>query len=321
MNRNTFLDRREFLVSVGVAALGAAGACAPKHPPSTQSEKKRALRIAHLTDIHAQPGGRSAEGMARALRHAQNQPDRPDAIFNTGDSIMDSLKADKTWTERQWETFSNVLQAECKLPITHVIGNHDVWGWDSPDTTIQEDPLYGKNMAIQVLGLANCYYSFKRAGWRFIALDSTHLPTQASQRIHPYIGKIDDEQFQWLAKEIEKTPPETPICILSHIPILCACELFDGPNEESGDWVMPAAWMHIDARRFRQLFLQHPNVRLCLSGHAHQHEVLDYLEVRYVNSGAVSGNWWNGAYMDFPPAYVLIDLYEDGTSESTFVPY
>jgi hypothetical protein len=58
-----------------------------------------------------------------------------------------------------------------------------------------------------------------------------------------------------------------------------------------------------------------------LSGHAHQHEVLDYLEVRYVNSGAVSGNWWNGAYMDFPPAYVLIDLYEDGTSESTFVPY
>jgi len=60
--------------------------------------KKRVLRIAHLTDFHVQPEGYAPEGMARALRHAQNQSDRPDMIINTGDSIMDSLAADKNRT-------------------------------------------------------------------------------------------------------------------------------------------------------------------------------------------------------------------------------
>ena len=112
-----------------------------------------------------------------------------------------------------------------------------------------------------------------------------------------------------------------PICIVSHIPILAACEYFDGPNEESGNWVVPAAWMHIDARRFRDYFLRTPNIRLCLSGHTHQYEVLDYLGVRYVTSGAVCGNWWNGAYMEFPPAYVMVNLYDDGSADNLFVPY
>jgi len=124
-----------------------------------------------------------------------------------------------------------------------------------------------------------------------------------------------------MVKDIEATSSTTPIYLLSHIPILCACKFFDGPNEASGNWEVPAAWMHIDARRFRQTFLKHPNIQLCLSGHSHQHESLDYLGVRYLNDGAVCGNWWNGAYLDFPPAYVLVDLYKDGSSESQFVPY
>jgi len=47
----------------------------------------------------------------------------------------------------------------------------------------------------------------------------------------------------------------------------------------AGNWPVPAAWMHFDVRRFRQLFLQHPNLRICLSGHSHQHETLQYLGI------------------------------------------
>ena len=288
-------------------------------PGTDRDQKTRVLRIAHMTDFHVMPNGNAPEGMAKALRHAQSQADPPDLIINTGDSIMDSLGADKSNAEAQWQVFQDILKAENKLPIFHAIGNHDVWGWGRQDAETQNDPLYGKNMALEKLGLQERYYSFDKAGWHFVVLDSNHLPNEVSGG--SYIGKLDDEQFSWLENDVAQVDGSTPVCVVSHIPILCACEFFDGPNEETGAWVVPAAWMHIDARRFRGLYLEHPNIRLCLSGHSHQHESLDYLGVKYLTDGAVCGNWWNGAYLDFPPAYVLVDLYDDGSAESLFVPY
>lgn len=321
------IGRRDFLKLTGLAALGALSACTPgaialPGEPPQPNGRKRVLRIAHMTDFHVWPRGQAPEGMRRALRHAQSQADPPDMIFNTGDSIMDALKiVDQAAVEAQWETFNSLLKSECSLPVVHAIGNHDVWGWGSPDPAIQSDPLYGKVMALEKLGLEKPYYSFDRAGWHFLVLDSNHPPNEVSTE--PYIGRLDEAQFQWLVTDINRIAQtsNTPVCILSHIPILAACEYFDGPNEASGNWVVPGSWMHIDARRFRDYFLQVPNVRLCLSGHAHQYESLDYLGVRYVTSGAVCGNWWDGDYMNFPPAYVMVNLYEDGTSDSFFVPY
>ncbi|MEW5940052.1 MAG: metallophosphoesterase [Chloroflexota bacterium] len=336
--------RRDFLKFAGLTTLAAGVACqssrlAPSGtpPPSATlqpsatpkpsdtpppSGKKRALRIAHLTDFHAQPQGIAPEGMRRALRHAQSQADPPDIVVNTGDSIMDSLKvADKGEVEAQWEVYNSIIASECKLPIIHAIGNHDVWGWGVDDATIRSDPLYGKGMALEKLGLEKPYYSFDRAGWHFVVLDSNHPPNEVSE--YPYIGQLDEEQFQWMIADVNRVAMTTnmPICVLSHIPILAACEYFDGPNEDSGNWVVPASWMHIDARRFRDYFVQVSSVRLCLSGHTHQYESLDYLRVRYLTNGAVCGNWWEGDYMDFPPAYVMVNLYEDGTADSEFVPY
>jgi 3',5'-cyclic AMP phosphodiesterase CpdA len=345
------INRRDFLKLAGLTALGATGACVTSQPtlaPATEEvydrisppvqltsaatpavqpvdysqlsgQKKRVLRIAHMTDFHVQPEGNAPDGMIQALRHAQAQEDPPDIILNTGDSIMESLEADMARTEAQWDVYNSLMEAEVKLPVFHAIGNHDVWGWAVSDPAVKNDPRYGKEMSIEKLGLTSRYYSFDRAGWHFVVLDSTHLPNEVSP--YPYIGKIDDEQFKWFIEEINAVPQTVPVCIVSHIPILAACEYFDGPNEESGNWMVPAAWMHIDARQFRQLFLKHPNIRLCLSGHTHQYEALEYLGVRYLTNGAVCGNWWMGAYMDFPPAYVMVNLYDDGSADSFFVPY
>lgn len=325
------ISRRQFLSLSGLATLAAVPACTPRDGEQKAANtyfsptavpagnRKRALRIAHLTDFHTTQIGLGQDRIVQALRQVQALPDPPDFLLNTGDAIMDALEATRSMVEGQWEAFNNLLKAECKIPVFHAIGNHDVWGWGWKNAPFIDDPLYGKGMALQQLGLSNRYYSFDRAGWRFIVLDSTHLPNEASE--HPYIGQIDDEQWDWLVKEIEATKAETSICIAAHIPIISACEYFDGENEASGNWVIPAAWVHIDARRMRQLFLQHPNIRLCLSGHTHQYESVDYLGVRYISSGAVCGDWWRGAYLDFPPAYVLVDLYEDGSAESQFVPY
>jgi 3',5'-cyclic AMP phosphodiesterase CpdA len=235
---------------------------------------------------------------------------------------MDSLEVDKDRARRQWDAFTAVMDAECSLPVYHAIGNHDVWGWGLPAGLRAEagrDPLYGKGMAMAQLEIPDRYYSFDQGGWRFLVLDSTHLPEGDVK--HSYSGKLDEQQYRWLEEQLESTPATSPVCIVSHIPVLAACEYLDGDNETSGNWVVPGAWMHIDARRLWKRFWQHPNVKLCLSGHTHQVEDLRYHGVKYLTNGAISANWWYGPYFDFPPGYVIVTLYADGSSESKFVTY
>jgi len=312
------ISRRGFLYAAGALSTAAAAAC----QPAAAASRERLLRVAHLTDIHLEHRSDARVGMAKALAHAQSQADPPEFILNTGDSIMDSLETPKEYSLARWELFNEILGKECSLPIFHAIGNHDIFGWGLPEAeqaSLSGDPLYGKGMALQALGLAERYYSFDRAGWHFVVLDSTH-PRQIESDI-PYTGKLDEAQAAWLLADLEATPASTPVCIASHIPILCACEFFDGDLASSGNWVVPGAWMHIDAGRLRELFLAHPNVRACLSGHAHQHDRVDYLGVRYACDGAVSGNWWYGDYLNCPPSYVMVDFFADGSIETEFVAY
>jgi 3',5'-cyclic AMP phosphodiesterase CpdA len=177
------------------------------------------------------------------------------------------------------------------------------------------DPKFGKVWACEVLGLERPYYSFDQAGWRFVVLDSTFRDGNG------YKGRLDDEQFEWLGDLLAKTDAKTPVVVVSHIPILAACAYFDGENEKSGNWVVPGSWMHIDARRIKDLFKKHPNVKLCLSGHMHLIDLVAYNGVTYFCNGAVSGAWWGGDYHECTYGYAMVDLFNDGTFENRYVPY
>ena len=316
------ISRRGFIGSVGAVGLGALAGLGgtARGMASRPKRRKRVLRIAHLTDIHVQPEGAAPEGMARALRSVHSLADRPDIIFTGGDSIMDALGADKARTKAQWEVFHRVMKAECRLPVVHCIGNHDVWGWGLEDESVKGDRLYGKQWAVEEFGIPGRYYSFDKAGWHFVVLDSTHA-VEWSGEGSCYTGRLDEEQLAWLAADLAKAREDSPVCVLSHIPIICFCAFFDGDNEKTGDWVVPGAWMHIDGRRIKDLFKGHKNVRVCLSGHMHMRDKVEYLGVKYLCDGAVSGAWWDGNHYEFGPAYVVVDLYDDGSSASEYVPY
>lgn len=307
MNGHKLLGRRAFLTTAGLGVLGAATAQRLELPPESPT-RRRVLRIAHLTDIHVQPELGAVEGMAAALEHAQNLGDKPDLIVQGGDAIMDALAADKTRTRTQWRLFHETLEA-ATLPVRHVIGNHDVWGW-SLDNPSAADIAYGKDWAKNEFGLAESYYSYDQAGWHFVVLDSVY-PAEGG-----YTARLDDAQLEWLDGDLAATPQGTPVCVVSHIPILAASTYFDGDNEASGNWQVPGAWMHIDARRIKDVFKRHPNVRLALSGHVHLQDEVHYLGVKYLCNGAVSGGWWGGPYQEFANAYFTVDFYDDGSSES-----
>ncbi|MGV3616822.1 MAG: metallophosphoesterase family protein [Fimbriimonas sp.] len=276
---------------------------------------RRVLRIAHLTDIHVQPERGAPEAMERCLAHVQSQPDLPDFILTGGDLIMDSLERPKDRVKQQWDIFTRVLKANLQLPIVHTVGNHDVWGWAARGTD-EGDPYFGKAWVCEVLELPKTYRSFDRAGWHIVILDSTH-PVDGNG----YTARLDEAQFEWLRDDLASVPATTPIMVVSHIPILAACAAFDGDNERTGDWIIPGAWMHIDARRIKDLFLKHPNVKLCVSGHIHLQDQVIYNGVNYFCNGAVCAGWWGGDFQECTYGYALIDLYDDGSFENRYVPY
>jgi Icc protein len=319
MNRRSFFHRSTALAlgtAVGSTSSLLSGATGPS------LGRKRVLRAAHLTDIHVMPemeGHQSpAAGMTDSLRHAQAQADKPDVLFFGGDLIMDALKLEKEKVTAQWDVWAKVVSAEVKIPAKLCLGNHDVWGWGIRDAALETEALYGKAFALERLALKDRYYSYDQAGWHFVVLDSVQRDYGNK---HGYTARLDDGQFAWLAKDLAATPPGTPVCVLSHIPILSACVFFDTDLEATGSWLIPGAWTHIDARRIKDLFRKHANVKVCLSGHVHLADDITYLGVRYLCNGAVSGGWWKGDYQEFPPAYALVDFYDDGSVENRLVPY
>ena len=79
--------------------------------------------------------------------------------------------------------------------------------------------------------------------------------------------------------------------------------------------------MHTDFMQLKELFIQHPNVRLGISGHIHLQDEIEYLGVKYYNNGAVSGKWWKGNFQEFAPAYAIMELFDDGTSRRIMYEY
>ena len=296
------LSRRS-LLAAGLAGVATTTLVRGDEP---SSPVRRVLRLAHLTDAHVQPQRGAAEGLAACLAHAQSQRPAPDLILFGGDNVMNVDGGGRDTAPQQLEVWRSSLRDHCSTPYRTLIGNHDI---------LRLDPRDGKAWAMDAFGLDNRYQTFEQAGWRFILLDST------SPEAGGYKGRLDDEQFDWLERTLRDTPRSTPICVVSHIPILAACAYFDGNNEESGDWRVPGAWMHIDARRIKDLFRRHPNVRLCLSGHIHLADVVNYLGVTYACNGAVSGAWWGGSYQEFAPGYAVVDLFDDGSSAVEFITY
>lgn len=279
------------------------------------AKKKKSLKVAFLSDVHVKPTEISEDGMRRALKHVNSLSSLPEFIINGGDSIMDAMGADKQKTQEQWDVWHRVLNKENKLPVYHVIGNHDAWGWQLKDRSVVSDPLYDKAWVLKEHQMANRYYSFTKDNWHFIILDSAH------ENNGGYIARLDEEQFAWLESELQTHTTEN-ICIISHIPIISFCSaMFSEKNEPNGDFKISRALLHTDTRRIKALFKKHANIKTCLSGHIHLQDEVTYLGIKYFCNGAVSGNWWKGAFQEFEPAYAMFEFFKDGSVSREMINY
>lgn len=120
------LTRRDFLLTSSAAAAAVlAGQRLVSAEPAPIPDEEPSLVFAHLTDMHIRPTGAGPEGLARCLAHVHAHPAKPSFILNGGDMIMSALGANEENTAKQWEKFHEILEEHNRLPMYHMIGNHD----------------------------------------------------------------------------------------------------------------------------------------------------------------------------------------------------
>jgi 3',5'-cyclic-AMP phosphodiesterase len=289
-------------------------------PPPTTA--KRVLRFAHPTDIHVQPELAGDKGMATAFRHMMGLQDPPAMILVGGDLPMDTASTEETRSAMLWKLYNSVLADNVpkSVPIHHTIGNHDIWGRDKEECKATgTEPFYGKKWYLENFSYPKTYYSLDNSGWHFIVLDSFDLDPVGKE----YTSRIVGDQLAWLKADLAATPATTPIVVITHVPIISVSNFFDhGEKPEVGpDITVQRTRMHVDHRMFDKLFEKYRNVKLCLSGHLHQLDKVEYNDVTYICDGAVCGDKWNGPRKHTPEGYGLIDLYADGNFTHQYVTY
>ena len=300
------MERRSVLKSIGGLFL----------TPDLQSaqpvaDRNPVLRIAHLTDVHLKNEFDAPAKFIRCLHHVQKQMPKVDMILNGGDIVFDMNKESISTINDQWKLYKGIMKEENSIPAVYCLGNHDIW-WNENN---KGQSVYGKQYALDQLQMAKPYYSFEKNGWKFIVLDSVHLDIDDTW----YIGKLGDEQFTWLENELKNTRSDMPVMVLSHIPILTATLMIE--DNIVNKWEMLGGDMHTDTSKIINLFYQYPNVKICLSGHIHMRDKVEYNHVTYICNGAVSGAWWKGNRRQTLPGYGVLDLFADGSFTENYINY
>jgi 3',5'-cyclic-AMP phosphodiesterase len=294
------INRRAILSGLAGAGLYGPTATLARAEPASA---RKSLRVAFLTDSHLPVSPGENQRMSKMLDRVLGQHDKPELVVFGGDNVMavddDDEKNTATLAQAQFDNWVNKVLHRLTCPSVSVIGNHDIF-WNDSKGKPAVDP---KARAIEAYRMPHRYFSYRAGGWRFLLLDTFHADGCL----------IDPEQFQWLEREL--SDGTEPIILVSHAPILSVTGFLESKVERPGGrYVLPSGWIVADVGKLKDLFLRHPRIKLALSGHMHQVDRVDYQGIEYLCGGAVSGNWWDpGKYVGFGPAYVMIDLFVDGS--------
>ena len=204
-----------------------------------------------------------------------NQPDRGKRLYRLSalklDSAVNEFNASDLdhvihlgdFIDTGLENYDIVLQKQqnLKIPMTHVLGNHD---FSVPDSLKYNVPSY--------LGLMKRYFSFYIKSWKFIVLDGNDVSLHAWSKNSPkyieskniyeklysdqpkYNGALGKSQLVWLKRELEKSELKNEnVIILCHFPVLP-----EGSHHQLWNW-----------KEIIALLSNYKCVKAWLNGHNH----------------------------------------------------
>lgn len=222
-----------------------------------------------------------------------------DFAFMGGDHVFDAMGVDASRAKVLFDLYQRTEQM-LEMKLYHTIGNHDLFGVDPKSGIAPKDPAYGKKLYEDRIG-RKTHYSFDHKGYHFFVLDSVQ-PTEDRQ----WDARIDDAQIAWLAGDLQKTIPGTPIIGVIHVPLVTAFSNYVPPTPAGGKYNTLSV---ANAAQIVGLLEQH-DVLAVLQGHTHINEIVLYKGTQYITSGAVCGNWWHGSRMGVPEGFMIVSLRE-----------
>ena len=137
-----------------------------------------------------------------------------------GDHVFDALAVDNNRAKLVFDLYQKTEQS-LQMKLYNTIGNHDLFGINTLSGIVPNDPGYGKNLYEDRFG-QKTYYSFDHKGYHFFVLDSVQ-PT--ADRM--WNGRIDEEQFAWLADDLKRVGPNVPVIGITHVPLVTAFANYD----------------------------------------------------------------------------------------------
>jgi 3',5'-cyclic-AMP phosphodiesterase len=202
------LDRRRFLQCMAWVGTGAMWTMAGGVPKSISVEQAGhpaagmdmgGLRFAQISDSHIgfdKPANADVTATLReAVAKIKTAPNQPSFVLHTGDLTHLSKPA-------EFDILQQVL-GELSLPVFYVPGEHDVLE-DDGRRYLQR---FGKDT--QGAG----WHSFEDRGVHFIGLVNV-VDLKAGG-----LGRLGNEQLEWLEKDVKRLKSSTPIVVFAHIPL------------------------------------------------------------------------------------------------------
>jgi Icc protein len=307
------MNRRELLRSVAIA--GASGSLALKSLAATPQQKAaESFRFLFFTDTHIQPELNAAEGCRIAFAKMVQEP--VDFAICGGDLIFDGLAVGHERANLQWDLYHQTSSA-LHVPVHYTVGNHDIFGLSPKSGIATNDPEYGRKAFQDRYG--STHYSFDHKGWHFVVLDSIGLLDSRT-----YIGQVGAEQIEWLKADLARIGSHRPVIVVTHIPLVTGAVNYvsraEWKEKTANVGSLVDSLMVTDAAEVIDVLLQY-NVRVVLQGHTHVNEDIQFRGIRFVTSGAVSGNWWRGTRAGSAEGYSVMTVAANETVVQRYVPY
>ncbi len=262
-------------------------------------EQADSFRFIFMTDIHLQPERAAPDGFKKAITRVNKLA--PDFVITGGDLIMDALGQAYGRADSLYALYDS-LCANFDMPVYNTLGNHEVFGLYTDSGINPDHPEYGKRMYKNRGQRSQTYYSFDHKGWHFIVLDAIGFSPERR-----YYGYVDSTQIVWLQRDLQSLPPDKPIVVALHIPLVSVVEQM----RHGGTAALSRGMVVTNSKAVLDI-LNDYNLKLVLQGHLHIVEEIIYRDVHFITGGAVSGAWWTGPHEGFQEGVVVVDVNPDG---------
>ncbi len=254
------------------------------------------FKFIFMTDIHVEPERNATQGFNQAIDSVNKL--KPDFVITGGDLVMDVLGQNYQRADQLYNLYNECIQ-RFQMPVYNTMGNHEIFGIYNESGVDKSYSEYGQKMFEKRIGKR--YYSFNHKGWHFMILDSVEDTGESS-----YIGRIDDEQMEWIASNLNSIGKSTPIVVSLHIPLLTTYMqvIYDPlkPNDQAS--------VVTNAKEVINLFDEY-NLKLVLQGHMHFLEDIFVGGTHYITGGAVSSKWWKGKEYGLEEGFVVLTVSGD----------